>query len=388
MLINYFDQYIIDTDDEKNNIKEKLNIISQYDTENASFFNRTFQSAITYLFKPAELKKNQLTKGIPKHIDGDTTVIFFDNLLEEDKILEEYDTIANQAQQLIIVGNHESRRINDKIICFNIHHFYSLKKLLKEISKIQIGFHVNHIHFDRYYYGRMRTYFLNVLNSLSKLSIDDLKRNVEGECTQLLLKEDNYILHHHLPNSNIKMKNIINVYSKLLKTVGKEKVMSDEIFYLVEGELDDYQISKLNAISELFWLYATKEKEEIVSYAYDKICAQMLEEATKLQYCNFVNNVCASARYTDNTFPNSKENGCCNNTYQDRKKNCRYLKEDHSCAICSISCRVFTCAYLQKKGIDHSLWQYPIIDCVFSRLARPKIVYGFFIPREKMMKKL
>jgi hypothetical protein len=87
-------------------------------------------------------------------------------------------------------------------------------------------------------------------------------------------------------------------------------------------------------------------------------------------------------------FPDSEKNGCCNNTYLSRGKDCKYLNEDHSCGICSISCRMFTCKYLQDRGVYHALWQYPLVDCIFGVVAKSEIVYNFFIPKEEMMKKL
>ena len=70
------------------------------------------------------------------------------------------------------------------------------------------------------------------------------------------------------------------------------------------------------------------------------------------------------------------------------KNSTKKLIADSVCAICSISCRVFTCLYLQERGIDHSLWQYPIIDCTLNKLSRAKIIHNFFTPKEKIMQKL
>ena len=147
------------------------------------------------------------------------------------------------------------------------------------------------------------------------------------------------------------------------------------------------QKNMLNELKSLIEILKPKDKKEIVSNVYDIICERMLKEAHELNYCNFVDNKCITMRYTDG-FPNSKENGCCANTYKDKRKNCRYLKKDYSCSICSISCRVFTCKYLQDRGIDHSLWQYSLIDCIFGKFKKQKIVFSFFTPKEEMMKKL
>ena len=44
--------------------------------------------------------------------------------------------------------------------------------------------------------------------------------------------------------------------------------------------------------------------------------------------------------------------------------------------------------YLQKRGIDHAINQYPIIDFVVSKFSKPHVIYDFFTPKEKAVKKL
>ena len=381
MLINFFDKYEINTE----NIEEKLNIISRYDTENASFINHSFKKTLKYLFDEEKLNNDNLICGIPKTIDKNIIIIFFDNC-EKGIVNPEIVELSKIVNLIIIIGNHKNNEINDKIKLLNIKHVSKIRKIIRN-NKIQIGFNANNIDNDIYYYGRMRNYYLNLLDKIDKTSEDDLRRDVEGTCTKLLLDEENFKSHHPKKENLIKMRNIIKTYDKVVNYYTNKKMINDKVFY-INSKFNKQNICLLNSISELFWLYYSKDEKERFSYVYDVICERMLKEVKLLNYCNFKDNICITARYTDNSFPNSKENGCCNNTYKDKKKNCRYLKDDHSCSICSISCRVFTCEYLQKRGIDHSLWQYSLIDCVFSKLSRPNIIFGFFTPKEKMMKKI
>ena len=64
MIVNYFNQHLIDT----STVDYKLNIISKEKTENASFFNNTFKSAIQYLFKPVKIDVNNMVETFPSNI--------------------------------------------------------------------------------------------------------------------------------------------------------------------------------------------------------------------------------------------------------------------------------------------------------------------------------
>ncbi|MBQ9314333.1 MAG: hypothetical protein IJ220_04945 [Clostridia bacterium] len=384
MLVNYFGKYMINTQE----IKEKLKLISQYNTENASFFNNTFKNAIEYLFQPAQLDACYLIDEIPNNLNSETIVIYFDNMNEKSKVDSYVNELSKTIKKFIIVGNHRNRIITNKIICVNIKSILNIVNYVRGNEKIQFGFHINAINYEKYYYDRMNVFFLNALNALYHFPMEDLENDVEKVCTDILLDRNNFQSHYFIDDAKIELKKMLVLYYKILKKIGKERLQNEFMFYHIEGELSDMNIAMLNSISELIYVYHLEENEKILSYVYDNISRQMLEEAKKLNYCNFLNNTCVGMRYTDNSFPNSEENGCCNNTYKDKGKNCRYMKDDHSCSISSISCRVFTCQYLQNRGIDHSLWQYPLIDCVFKKLARTKIIYDFFTPKEVMMKKL
>ena len=345
MLINYFYKYNIDT----SNINEKLNIISKCKDENASYITHIFNNTINYLFKSVELNCSNI-----KEINFDEcneNVIYFDTITDE-KILQNIQVKS----KLLVIGMHKTRKINDNIFLINIKDFPKYKNIIESFDKVSILFNIDNINFSKYYYGRMRTYFLNVLDSLNNIDIEKLKNDVEQECTNILLDKNNFNNYFVYNDNALELKSIMLIYSKIIFLT---KV--DNVFYISNSELDDMKKMMLNEISNLIKLYDLKNDDEMISYAYDYISNMLHQEAIELNYCNFIDNKCASSRYTKG-FPNSKENGCCSNTYMDKGKDCRYLKKDHSCAIEPISCRAFSCLYLQNRGIDHSLWQYPLID--------------------------
>ena len=375
MIVSFFDKYDIDI----SNLDEKLDVISHSTTENAVYISHTLKNAINYLFKPVELDLNDISNGIPSDIEDVDCIMFFDT--SDDVDIKVSD--LSQKVKLIIVGTQQTKIVPNGALYLCIDDLKKIKKEIKDCKNILVGFNIDSIDFSKYYYGRMRTYFLNVLNSLNDIFIDELNDDVEGVCTRILLNNNNFECMYETSDSKIKLKSFINIYCKIINMIGNTKMFT----FFNEDKLDLQKKIMLNEISMIIKIGSMKDDKEKLSIIYDTICNQMLEEAKAINYCNFIDNKCITMRYTDG-FPNSKENGCCSNTYKDRRKDCRYLNKDHSCAICSISCRVFTCVYLQRRGIDHSLWQYPIIDCLIRKFAKTKMIFSFFIPKEKMIMKL
>ena len=380
MKLNYFDKYSLDTDE----IKEKLEIISKCNEENASYITYMLNNALEYLYSKVQLNVENMTAGITDDLQEVNTIIIFD-MIEENEI-PSWIVKSYQKANLIIIGNYVTKCINDEVTFINVEELAKIRRVLEGEQNILIGFNVSKIDFTKYYYSRMRSYFLNVVDALDKVSMNELKEDTELVCKNILINDDNFESKKNVPIEKIEFKAMMNMYKEIVKL--KSENIINKAFYVHDDEvLQEDEKMALNQISLLIKVFNIEDEKEKLSFVYDTFCENMMEEISRLNYCYFINNKCIKMRYTSG-FPNSKENGCCSNTYMDKRKDCRYLKDDHSCAICSISCRVFTCLYLQERGIDHSLWQYPIIDCTLNKLSRAKIIHNFFTPKEKIMQKL
>lgn len=380
MKLNYFDKYSLDTDE----IKEKLEIISKCNEENASYITYMLNNALEYLYSKVQLNVENMTAGITDDLQEVNTIIIFD-MIEENEI-PSWIVKSYQKANLIIIGNYVTKCINDKVTFINVEELAKIRRVLEGEQNILIGFNVSKIDFTKYYYSRMRSYFLNVVDALDKVSMNELKDDTELICKNILINDDNFESKKNVPIEKIEFKAMMNMYKEIVKL--KSENIINKAFYVHDDEvLQEDEKMALNQISLLIKVFNIEDEKEKLAFVYDTFCENMMEEISRLNYCYFINNKCIKMRYTSG-FPNSKENGCCSNTYMDKGRDCRYLKDDHSCAICSISCRVFTCLYLQERGIDHSLWQYPIIDCTLNKLSRAKIIHNFFTPKEKIMQKL
>ncbi len=373
MIINYFNQEELDTND----IKEKLDLIATSSTENAKYLSKMLIKTLSYLSQKEELNAQHLKEGFPTSISDVDAVVYFSNAPEE---------ALKNAKKCITIGNFKTNLQDAKNLLINVKHTRVLKKNLKNSRCVMIGFQPEDMDFMNYYYTRLKVYFYNVCKELTRMPYEVIKQDIEKACTTLLLEKNCFQLPFPKDKTKIKLKRFLKAYQTIIESVKEFKIGSEYLFYK-SIKKDEYYTNMLNEISLIVEIFTLPDHIEQVSRIYDISCERMLKEAHALGYCDFENNRCIASRYT-NGFPNSLENGCCQNTYKDRGKNCRYLNKDHSCQICAISCRMFTCGYLQKRGIDHALFQYPLIDIAFGKLKRTEIIYDFFTPKEVMMKKL
>ena len=383
MIINYFDKYEIDTE----KLEGKLKIIEESKTENALYITNVLPKAIRYIFKEKVYNGDELLKMNFEKTYMFDTLICFDSQ-ENDVELKNFYSKLTEKYTCIIVGNHEAQNINKNIRYVNIKEIRKNNNELSNIKNACIVFNFGSIDFSKYYYNKMRNYFLNVIDKLLSINEIELEKDTERLCKETLLDENNFISKCEILEEKLELKDVIAVYAILIKQGIVNKINEENYAFYLEDETVNYDLKNMMLIelSKLVRVCNIKNLDDKFSFIYDDICSKMLEEALNLNYCDFIDDRCVTMRYTKG-FPHSKVNGCCANTYKDKNKNCRYLNDDHSCSICSIACRAFTCEYLQKRGIDHALWQYPIMDCTVKKLYRGSIVYGFFIPKEKMLEK-
>ena len=86
--------------------------------------------------------------------------------------------------------------------------------------------------------------------------------------------------------------------------------------------------------------------------------------------------------------------GCCHHfKYKaigplSRLVQCEYLTKDYKCGAKCISCKLFTCDYLEKKGIKFKINDILLLNAFFNPLQKYFIKYMVFTPKEKIIKRL
>ena len=241
MKLNYFDKYSIDTDE----IKEKLEIISKCNEENALYVTYMLNNALEYLYSKVQLNVENMTDGITADLQEVNTIIIFDVI--EEKEIPSWIIESYQMARLIIIGNYVTKRINDKVTFVNVEELAKIRRELKDDKNILIGFNVSKIDFTKYYYSRMRSYFLNVVDALDKVPMDELKKKTELICKNILINEDNYTSKKSVPIEKIEFKAMMNMYKEIVEL--KNKNIDNKVFFVHDDEvLQDDEKMALNQI--------------------------------------------------------------------------------------------------------------------------------------------
>lgn len=138
------------------------------------------------------------------------------------------------------------------------------------------------------------------------------------------------------------------------------------------------------AINAIF--YTTRY--ERYNYIYDTVCDYLDNFFYGKNLCDFKNNKCGEKRNTSST------TGCCHHVKikllgpLSKMVLCEHLKEDYTCGAKCISCKLFTCDYLEKRGIKFRIKDILLLDVFFNPLQKYFIKYMVFTPKEKIIRRL
>jgi len=196
------------------------------------------------------------------------------------------------------------------------------------------------------------------------------------------------ITYNKLKNSIVLTKNnyfkvLKNFYKKYYKL--KEKDLDISFFVRDKEILDD--------VSLFIKVFNNQSKELINTYVYDNVCQKLDEEFQKNNYCKFNCDKCLGNREKMIAF---SENGCCHSfeyskfykpTLIENIKLCKLLK-DKKCTTKNISCKLFTCRSLKKKGITYNSKKIFLLYTFYDSKQHLIINYNFFKTREELLLKL
>lgn len=154
------------------------------------------------------------------------------------------------------------------------------------------------------------------------------------------------------------------------------------INYNEDSEEQNEFISALNAI-----FYNSKFSR--YNYIYDTACAYLDSFFYGKNLCDFKDNKCGEKRNT------SSVTGCCHHFKikflgpLTKLVLCEYLnKETYTCDAKCLPCKLFTCDYLRKKGIQFKIKDILILDTFFNPLQKLCIKSMVFTPKEKILRRL
>lgn len=181
----------------------------------------------------------------------------------------------------------------------------------------------------------------------------------------------------------LRIKNVISKFKIECGSFEKDKkVIAYTINYDNENKDNNDFILALNAIFQ-------NTRYDRYNYIYDTVCDYLDGYFYGKNYCDFKNNKCGEKRNTSST------TGCCHHfKYKllgplSKFVLCEYLNsENYTCDAKCLPCKLFTCDYLEKKGIKFKIKDILLLDVFFNPIQKYFIKYMVFTPKEKIIKRL
>lgn len=126
---------------------------------------------------------------------------------------------------------------------------------------------------------------------------------------------------------------------------------------------------------------------EMYNYIYDYVCDYLDKQFIEYNLCNFKDDMCIAKSGT------SCKVGCCRHfkykkllpIFPNKLVVCEYLKDKRCSAKC-ISCKLFTCDYLEKNGVKFRIKDILLLNTFFNPIQKYFIKYKEFTKKEDILK--
>lgn len=234
-------------------------------------------------------------------------------------------------------------------------------------------------------------YCLELVTNSNKIPIE--VTNIEDLKIINAIKKEEFLFKIDFNNLNKdKYKRILkklflikNIISRSKVKIGISKDSKTLLGYVINyNEKSKEQNEFILAINAIFY----KTRYERYNYIYDTTCDYLDGFFYGRNLCDFKNNKCGEKINTSST------TGCCHHAKikwlgsLSKMVLCEHLKEDYTCGAKCISCKLFTCDYLEKKGIKFRIRDILLLDVFFNPIQKYFIKYMVFTPKDKIIKRL
>lgn len=216
-------------------------------------------------------------------------------------------------------------------------------------------------------------------NSKKKINkLYNFLKNVE-------ISQNTVIFHIDFSDTNLSLKQSDKLVC-VIKKLKRHKLLNDKkiLVYRKKGPSCYEEFVKHSIL-----LLNYKAKKEKYNYLYDSICDYLDDIVVKNNVCGFENDKCIAKKNTNCTM------GCCHHfknryfglLYEKELHLCEYQKDKRCTAKC-ITCKMYMCDTLRKKGYKFTTQNVLLIKRYFNPIQKLVIITSFFTPKEKIMKRL
>ena len=176
-----------------------------------------------------------------------------------------------------------------------------------------------------------------------------------------------------------------NIITKNKISIGIQEGSKKMLGYIINySENNRYENDFLLAVNAIFF----NTRYERYNYIYDTVCNYLDSYFYGKNLCDFKDNKCGEKRSTSLTI------GCCRHPKIkllgpfSKLVPCEHLTEKYTCGAKCISCKLFTCDYLESKGVKFRIKDILLLNVFFNPLQKYFIKYMVYTPKDKIIKRL
>ena len=235
------------------------------------------------------------------------------------------------------------------------------------------------------FYWKDKNIFIDYDNQKHKIK-DFLKNKIIKKINNIIFKLD-FKEELKFKDAKYLIKNIIKIGKKIKKYKIKIGIEMNGNNILGNLKLSDseYENDVVSAIGVL----VCKNKKQKYEFLYDQICAYLDKKVVNKNVCGFKNDKCIAKRNTNCTM------GCCHHfknkyfgiLYEKELHLCEYQK-DKSCTAKCITCKMYMCDYLVKRGYKFTCNNVLLIKYYFNFAQKVVIKSSFFTTKDKILKRI
>lgn len=244
-----------------------------------------------------------------------------------------------------------------------------------DIKENKIIIDVDNISFSSIWNTKMRIHINNVLKRVDNADLKDLTAK---ELHKILLYGKELVKKEKKAEKEQDLDDIINEFMKI------KDFKSGDIVYVC-GNLTNENIFFINEFEK--FLKALEQSSNRNKYIYDTVCNDLENNFLKFNFCNFKSNKCLSQRHKNvvlNDYPYTSTDGCCFKII----RKCQHNNKDGTCKVKCISCMLFICPYLSKRGIGYYASELLLLRAFYTPKQRGIYVNSFYESENKILSKL
>ena len=169
---------------------------------------------------------------------------------------------------------------------------------------------------------------------------------------------------------------------EFIKSLNIKTIETSEKFIFCAEKIDEESLFKEKYLKKAINIIKITDLKQKYSLIYDELCEYLNDDFLQNEYCDFKNNKCISQR-KHRLYPPCRKNGCC---FMKIRK-CPNLKEGR-CSVQCLPCKLFSCKYLEKRGIEYYGRELILLQAFFNKKQRKHLVFDFYISKDEILDKV